>query len=93
MRTSFSFLLVFLLIGTSLNAFVNGEDYPLPGSDYNIGVKAEVMVDLNVTLVNAAHYPKFVVVNPRYDFIVHRKGSDEFYYTVQEDNRTVYYLN
>jgi len=45
----------FLLIGISLNTFVNGEGYPLPGSDYNnVGVKAGVMIDLNVTLINTA---------------------------------------
>lgn len=75
MKKILSFIFGFLFIVLPI---VSAETYELPGSlsdgrTYNnIGVMGELFVDLNVTLVNTASYPKFVVVNPRYDFTVYR---------------------
>lgn len=69
-----------LLLASSL---VSAETYTLPGSTpdgkpyNNIGILGEVMIDLNVTVINTAPFPKFVVVNPRYDFHVLRLSGDE----------------
>lgn len=64
-----------LLLAASL---VSAVTYPLPGDTYNnIGVQGEVMINLNVTIVNTAPFPKFVIVNPRYDFTVYRLNNDE----------------
>ncbi|NJE08416.1 hypothetical protein E3E31_07750 [Thermococcus sp. M39] len=72
-----SFLLVFLLFETFLNAYVVSEEYPLPGGDYNnIGVKAVLYIDLNITLVNTAPFPKFVIVNPYYNYIIYRENGE-----------------
>ncbi|ASJ01960.1 hypothetical protein A3L09_01125 [Thermococcus profundus] len=71
----FPFLMISLLF-LSLPALA--ENYPLPGQDYNnIGVRGELILDVNVTLINLAPYPKFVVVNPFYDFQVYRMNNDE----------------
>ncbi|ASJ08200.1 hypothetical protein A3L11_02740 [Thermococcus siculi] len=72
--------LFILLLASSL---VSAETYTLPGETpdkkpyNNIGILGEVMVDLNVTIVNTAPFPKFVIVNPRYDFHVLRLSGDE----------------
>ncbi|ASJ06218.1 hypothetical protein [Thermococcus pacificus] len=72
--------LFILLLASSL---VSAETYTLPGETpdkkpyNNIGILGEVMVDLNVTIVNTAPFPKFVIVNPRYDFNVFRLSGDE----------------
>ncbi|MBO8175278.1 MAG: hypothetical protein H0Z18_08470 [Thermococcus sp.] len=76
-RSLISFLLVFWLFGTFLNVYVVGEDYPLPGGGYNnIGVKATLYIDLNITLVNTAPFPKFVIVNPYYNYIIYRENGE-----------------
>ncbi|NJE61823.1 hypothetical protein [Thermococcus sp. 21S7] len=36
-----------------------------------------VMIDVNVTVVNTAPFPKFLVLNPNYDFRVYRLGGNE----------------
>ncbi|WP_460129417.1 hypothetical protein [Thermococcus prieurii] len=88
-RKVLSLLFVFILT-LSLPSFVVADDYTLPGSisggmTYNnIGLLGEIMVNLNVTLVNTAPYPKFIVVNPRYDFKVLRGNGTEYLY----NNRT-----
>ncbi|ASJ09815.1 hypothetical protein A3L12_00100 [Thermococcus sp. P6] len=67
--------LFILLLASSL---VSAATYSLPGGTYNnIGVMGEVLVDLNVTLLNIAPFPKFVIVNPRYDFTVYRLDKGE----------------
>ncbi len=67
--------LFILLLASSL---VSAVTYELPGEKYNnIGIMGEVMINLNVTMVNTAPFPKFVVVNPRYDFTVYRLGNSE----------------
>nr|WP_240911813.1 hypothetical protein [Thermococcus sp. M36] len=62
---------------------VRADSYVLPGSTAvgkynNIGVLGEVMLDINVTVINVAPFPKFVVVNPRYSFRVYRMGNVEY---------------
>ncbi|WP_258083457.1 hypothetical protein [Thermococcus thermotolerans] len=67
--------LFILLLASSL---VSAATYTLPGDTYNnIGVMGEVMINLNVTIVNTAPFPKFIVVNPRYDFTVYRLDNSE----------------
>ncbi|WP_297090377.1 hypothetical protein [Thermococcus sp.] len=67
--------LFILLLAASL---VSAATYTLPGDTYNnIGVMGEVMINLNVTMVNTAPFPKFIVVNPRYDFTVYRLDNSE----------------
>ncbi|WP_457752481.1 hypothetical protein [Thermococcus sp.] len=78
------FILFLVISGVS---FAAAETYTIPGSynptgaysiPYNnIGISEVVTVDLNVTLVNTAQYPKFVIVNPRYDFKVYRLDGSE----------------
>lgn len=85
MKRIFSFLFVFI-IAVFLSTSVVAEEYSLPGSvpgkgglKYNnIGLLGEILVNLNVTLVNTAPYPKYVVVNPRYDFEVFREDGGEY---------------
>lgn len=79
MRTALASLIIISLLFSSLGVYVVGEDYPLPGSDYNnIGLRGELVLSINVTLINLAPYPKFVVVNPLYDFKVYRwNGTEE----------------
>ncbi|AHL23389.1 conserved exported protein of unknown function [Thermococcus nautili] len=85
MRRLLSLLLLFTLL-FSLPAFSLAQDYTLPGtlpggmSYNNIGLLGEIMVDFNVTLVNTAPYPKYVLVNPRYDFRVLRGNGSEYLY-------------
>ncbi|NJE46105.1 hypothetical protein E3E35_01500 [Thermococcus sp. GR7] len=67
--------LFILLLASSL---VSAATYTLPGDTYNnIGILGQVMIDLNVTIVNTASFPKFIVVNPRYDFTVYRLDNSE----------------
>jgi len=78
------FTLFLVISGVS---FAAAETYTIPGNynptgaytiPYNnIGISEVVTVDLNVTLVNTAQYPKFVIVNPRYDFKVYRLNGSE----------------
>ncbi|MBP1911528.1 hypothetical protein [Thermococcus stetteri] len=81
MKKIFPFIFGFLLLTLPISGATT---YNLPGSlpdgrTYNnIGVMGELFIDLNVTLVNTASYPKFVVVNPRYDFTVYRGDNSEF---------------
>jgi len=85
MRRLLSILLLFTLL-LSFPAFSLAQDYTLPGtlpggmSYNNIGLLGEIMVDFNVTLVNTAPYPKYVLVNPRYDFRVLRGNGSEYLY-------------
>ncbi|CAD5245341.1 hypothetical protein [Thermococcus camini] len=80
-----------LLLASSL---VSAETYNLPGQTpdqkpyNNIGILGEVMVDLNVTVVNTAPFPKFVIVNPRYDFHVLRLSHDEYMVSFRIGNTT-----
>ncbi|NJF25829.1 hypothetical protein [Thermococcus sp. Bubb.Bath] len=93
-RKALSLAMVSLfLLSISLNALA--EDYSLPGGDYNnIGLKGELVMWVNVTLVNLAPYPKFVVVNPLYDFQVYRFGGTEAMRGVKNETTgsTVHYL-
>jgi len=74
------FLLVLLL------PQVGAVTYTLPGelpnglTYNNVGLVGELMVNLSVTLVNTAPYPRYVVVNPRYDFRVIREDGTEYLY-------------
>ena len=85
MKRLSSILLLFTLL-FSLPAFSLAQSYTLPGSlpggiSYNnIGLSGEIMVDLNVTIVNTAPYPKYVLINPRYDFKVLRGNGSEYLY-------------
>ncbi|MCD6372057.1 MAG: hypothetical protein J7L37_00665 [Thermococcus sp.] len=84
-RTAAAFFILFMVISGASLAL--GESYTIPGSynptgayniPYNnIGISEVVTIDLNVTLVNTADYPKFVIVNPRYDFKVYRLDGSE----------------
>ena len=70
---------------------VGASSYSLPGntpigSYNNIGILGEVMMDVNVTVVNTAPFPKFIVVNPRYSFRVYRGQNNEYLYTFREEN-------
>ncbi|HDZ35870.1 MAG TPA: hypothetical protein ENH81_03010, partial [Thermococcus sp.] len=40
-------------------------------------LQGDVLIDLNVTLVNTAPFPKFLVLNPSYDITVYRRGNTE----------------
>ncbi|WP_456368492.1 hypothetical protein [Thermococcus sp.] len=77
------FLILILGVVLSSSGMVSASYYTVPGTSpeglpyNNIGILGEIMIDLNVTLINTAPYPKFVVVNPRYDFIVHRNNDSE----------------
>jgi len=92
MKRSFVFLIsITLLLGvSSLGAATY---YTIPGNGYNnMGLRGEVTFSINVTLVNLAPYPKFVVVNPRYDFVVHRFNGSERMYTVVNGTSIVHIL-
>ncbi|WP_297463694.1 hypothetical protein [Thermococcus sp.] len=41
------------------------------------GMNGLVMIDLNITVVNTAPFPKFLVLNPNYVMTVHRLGNNE----------------
>lgn len=69
-RFFLSFLLVFWLFGAFLNVYVFGEEYN------NIGVKVSLYIDLNITLVNTAPFPKFVIVNPYYNYTIYRENGE-----------------
>lgn len=90
-------LVVFLFILLMATSLVSAESYSLPGSTpngityNNIGIAGEVMVDLNVTMVNTAPFPKFVIVNPRYDFRVIRLSGNEGMYSFRV-NGTAYHV-
>ena len=95
-RLLLSFLVLLLLAGNAL-AF----SYTLPGTDptesykhhNNIGIRGELMIDLNVTIINTAPFPKFVMVNPRYDFKVYRRNNGEYVYGVRNTSgTTVHYV-
>lgn len=74
-KPSFYLLFVFMIMIFSLS--VAGEEYPLPGTDYNnIGVKAELKMELNVTLINTAPIQKFIVVNPFYNYTIYRENGE-----------------
>ena len=83
MKRAVSFVFIFLLI----SPYVFAASYTLPGQTSdgkpynNIGILGEVAVSLNVTLVNTASFPKFVIVNPRYDFTVLRRGGETGVYS------------
>ena len=84
-RIAAAFFILFMV--TSGISLASAETYTIPGSynptgaynvPYNnIGIAELVTIDLNVTLVNTGQYPKFVVVNPRYDFKVYRLDGSE----------------
>ncbi|WP_297500879.1 hypothetical protein [Thermococcus sp.] len=87
MRRVFPFLLILILAPLS---YVSAQSYSIPGTygylTYNnIGLAGEVMLDINVTLINLAPYPKFVIINPRYDFRILR-SDNEFGYTYRVGN-------
>ncbi|NPA47294.1 MAG: hypothetical protein GXO14_01450 [Thermococci archaeon] len=92
MRRSFVFLIsVVVLFG--LASVGSADSYNLPGSGYNnMGLRGEVTFSINVTLVNLAPYPKFVVVNPRYDFIVHRFNGSENMHAILNGTSVVHVL-
>ncbi|NJE85470.1 hypothetical protein E3E23_06485 [Thermococcus sp. CX2] len=67
--------LFILLLASSL---VSAATYDLPGDNYNnIGIMGEVTINLNVTIVNTAPFPKFIILNPRYEFTVYRLDNTE----------------
>jgi len=88
MKKLFLVLLIFLVL--MFSELSVGEEYTLPGSTEggviynNIGLSGELLVDLNVTIVNTAPYPKYILINPRYDFRVIRRNKSEYFY----NNRT-----
>ncbi|WP_297519696.1 hypothetical protein [Thermococcus sp.] len=90
-------LAVFFFVLLMMASLASGETYTLPGSTpdgkpyNNIGIVSEVMVDLNVTMVNTAPFPKFVIVNPRYDFKVIRLSGKEGMYSFRV-NGTTYHV-
>ncbi|WP_297503432.1 hypothetical protein [Thermococcus sp.] len=90
-------LLATFFILLLVSSLVSAETYTLPGTTpdgkpyNNIGILGEVMVDLNVTVVNTAPFPKFVVVNPRYDFHVIRLSGNEGM-TSYRSNGTSYHI-
>jgi hypothetical protein len=94
MRKPLSILLLFVLL--SLPAFSSAQEYKLPGklpgerAYNNIGLLGEVMVDLNVTIVNTAPYPKYILVNPRYDFRVFRGNGSEYLYNYRAPDGKLY---
>jgi len=62
---------------------VSAVDYTLPGSSQygpynNVGLNGLLTVYVNVTLINTAPYPKFIIVNPYYDFKVYRNNDSEW---------------
>ncbi len=85
MKKVLSILLMLILL-VSFSAFTLAQQYTLPGSlpggivYNNIGLSGEIMLNINVTLVNTAPYPKYVLVNPRYDFRVLRGNGSEYFY-------------
>ena len=91
MRKPLSILLIFVVL-FSAPAFSLAKDYSLPGeisggiTYNNIGLYGEIMVDFNVTLVNTAPYPKYVLINPRYDFKVLRENGSEYGYNYRTSN-------
>ncbi len=96
-RPLLSFFMILLLAAPVLAA-----SYTLPGTDptegykhhNNIGIRGEVMINLNVTLINTAPFPKFVMVNPRYDFTVYRRNNGEYIIGIRDTNgKTVYHIN
>lgn len=79
MKSKLLSILVLSLLFLSLPVFVSSETYTLPGENYNnIGLRGQLMMSVNVTLVNLAPYPKFIVVNPLYDFKVYRGDNGEW---------------
>ncbi|AIU69319.1 hypothetical protein TEU_02600 [Thermococcus eurythermalis] len=94
MRKPLSILLIFVVL-LSAPAFSLAKDYSLPGAisggiTYNnIGLYGEIMVDFNVTLVNTAPYPKYVMVNPRYDFKVLRGNGSEYHYNYRTSDGNI----
>ena len=72
-------ILVLSLLFLSLPVFASSETHTLPGGNYNnIGLRGQLIMSVNVTLVNLAPYPKFIVINPRYDFKVYRQDNGEW---------------
>lgn len=83
--------LFILLLASSL---VSAVTYQLPGEEYNnIGIMGEVMINLNVTMVNTAPFPKFIVVNPRYDFTVYRLGNVESMQAFKIGDTVIHHIN
>ncbi len=92
MNRSFVFLALasLMLVLSSLGA---ANSYTLPGNGYNnMGLRGDLTFSINVTLVNLAPYPKFVVVNPRYDFVVHRFNNSERMYAAANGTSVVHVL-
>ncbi|EEB73550.1 hypothetical protein [Thermococcus sp. AM4] len=72
-------LLALSLLFLSLPALAESETYNLPGENYNnIGLSGQLIMYVNVTLINLAPYPKFIVANPLYDFKVYRQNNGEW---------------
>ncbi|GEM_PF-850675 len=96
-RLIISFFIIMLLAVPVL-----ASSYTLPGTDpiekykhhNNIGIRGELTIDLNVTLINTAPFPKFVMINPRYDFKIYRNGYNEYMYGVRNnEGTTIHYIN
>ena len=66
MKRIFGFLLILSLLSLSYAS----------AQGYGGNLRGLTEIDLNVTVVNTAEYPKFVVVNPNYRFEVFRNGSN-----------------
>ncbi|WP_048810976.1 hypothetical protein [Thermococcus gammatolerans] len=72
-------LLVLSLLFLSLPGLAQSEEYTLPGGNYNnLGLEGQLMMSINVTLINLAPYPKFIVLNPFYDFKIYRRNNGEW---------------
>ena len=67
--------LLFLLLATVL--ILPLTNTPTVGAVPSGGLGGLVVIDLNVTVVNIAPFPKFLVLNPSYNITVHRLGNNE----------------
>ncbi|QDA30448.1 hypothetical protein FH039_00870 [Thermococcus indicus] len=63
----------FLLLFISLFAALPGH-YQVQAAGT---LQGDVLINLNVTLVNTAPFPKFLVLNPAYNITVYRRGNNE----------------
>jgi len=84
MRKSLTFLFALMLIVSIQWVSVSAGSYTLPGysPEYgpynNIGLSGLLTLDFNVTIINTAPYPKFVIINPFYDFKIYRNNGSEW---------------
>ncbi|ASJ16654.1 hypothetical protein A3L04_06015 [Thermococcus chitonophagus] len=77
MRSLKAFLLLLLVVSIVTKPSMGGFE---PIKRNNIYLTGLVEVELNVTLVNTGDVPRYIIVNPRYQFEVLRKNESEFLY-------------